>query len=491
LNYICADEGQLSSIQNIINQNGYTNCTTNSYCSFNPGGNYYTIMGNVKYDINSDGCSNSDVNYPDLKLSFASGSTTTNLIANNSGTYSYSLVAGNHTVTPIIQNTNYFQVSPTNFSVSFPSQSNPYTQNICIVPNGNHNDLEVMMYAPPHNPAGIPGFTGYYLIKYKNKGTTTQSGTVVMTINDAIFDYISSYPSISNQEVNSLTWDYTNLQPFETREILVNLHLNSPTDSPAVNIGDLLEFSTIIYPVDIDETQNDNRCNLNFYAINSFDPNDKTCLEGTIIAPEKVGDYVHYLIRFENNGTANAQNIVVKDMIDTTKFDINSLIPMASSHSFVTRITNTNQVEFIFQNIQLPFNDANNDGYVAFKIKTKPTLVLGNTFSNTASIYFDYNYPIVTNTYTTTIVALANPDFEFATYFVLSPNPAKNVLNIQTKSVIALSSISIYNTLGQLVLVIPNAKETSSIDVSSLTTGTYFIKVVSDKGSSNAKFIKE
>jgi hypothetical protein len=35
-------------------------------------------------------------------------------------------------------------------------------------------------------------------------------------------------------------------------------------------------------------------------------------------------------------------------------------------------------VEFIFQGIQLPFDDANNDGYVVFKIKSKNTLAIGD-----------------------------------------------------------------------------------------------------------------
>jgi Secretion system C-terminal sorting domain len=226
-------------------------------------------------------------------------------------------------------------------------------------------------------------------------------------------------------------------------------------------------------------------------VVNSYDPNDKTCLEGATITPTKVGDYVHYMIRFENNGTANAQNIVVKDMIDLAKFDINTIVPMKGSHSFVTNITAGNKVEFIFENINLPFDDANNDGYVAFKIKTKSTLVLGNTFSNTASIYFDYNFPIVTNTATTTIAALARQDFEFSNYFSVYPNPVSNVLNISAKESITVSSINIYNTLGQLVLVIPNAQNTKTVDVSSLTTGNYFIKINSDKGTSNTKFMKQ
>jgi hypothetical protein len=203
-----------------------------------------------------------------------------------------------------------------------------------------------------------------------------------------------------------------------------------------------------------------------------------------------VGQYVHYVIRFENTGTANAQNIVIKDIIDTAKFDISTLIPITGSHPFTTRITETNKVEFIFENISLPFDDANNDGYVAFKIKTKPTLAVGNTFSNTASIYFDYNFPVVTNTATTTIQLLGTPDFEFSEYFTLYPNPTKSVLNIHAKEAAVIRSITIYNVLGQLVLAVPNAESLSTVDVSNLKPGNYFIKITSDKGSSSAKFIK-
>ena len=488
LQYICCDESEIDLMQTQINLNNYINCSAGTYCTFGPGGENYFMNGVSKLDINSNGCDLFDIPLSNLKLNISNGTNSGIYMSNYTGNYSIPLTAGNSVVTPIIENPSYFTISPSNYSNTFPGPVSPVTQNFCITPNGEHNDLEVSILALNNS---TPGFNSNYKIIYKNKGTTTLSGTIVLTYDDSILDFVTANPNVNSFVTNSLTWDYSDLIPFEIREIYVTLNVNSPVEIPAVNNGDLIDYNVVIYPVVGDETPNDNRSNLVQTVVNSFDPNDKTCQEGATITPEKVGDYVHYLIRFENNGTANAQNIVVKDMIDTTKFDVSTLIPIDGSHSFVTRITNTNQVEFIFENIQLPFDDATNDGYIAFKIKTKPTLVLGNTFSNTASIYFDYNFPIVTNTYTTTIAALANPDFEFATYFVLSPNPAKNILNIQAKSTVELSSIRIYNTLGQLVLVIPNAKETSSIDVSSLTTGTYFIKVLSDKGSSNAKFIKE
>ena len=175
-------------------------------------------------------------------------------------------------------------------------------------------------------------------------------------------------------------------------------------------------------------------------------------------------------------------------MIDLVKFDIATLVPLKSSHEFYTRI-NENKVEFIFENINLDFNDATNDGYVVFKIKTKPTLVLGDTFTNNANIYFDYNFPITTNTYTTTVAALSTQDYDFGNYFTLYPNPAKNVLNIQAKQGLTINSIEIYNQLGQIVIATTNALNT--IDVSNLASGTYFVKINTEKGSANAKFVKE
>ncbi|GAA4757932.1 MULTISPECIES: DUF7619 domain-containing protein [Flavobacterium] len=487
LRYICADDEDIVLVQNNISQWGLTNCHVNTYCSFTPEGTYYTIQGNNKFDVNNNGCDASDISLPNLKFSIINGSNTGSLIANTSGNYYILVQAGTHTVIPVFENPSYFTVSPASVNVTFPTQASPFTQNFCVTANGVHPDLEIIIL--PVNVAR-PGFDAKYKLIYKNKGNITQSGTVNLAFNDAVLDFVSANPVVTTQTINNLFWNFTNLLPFETREITFTLNVNSPMETPAVNSGDVLNYAATVTSPTTDDLPNDNTFVFNQTVVNSFDPNDKTCLEGATISPSKVGDYVNYMIRFENNGTANAQNIVVKDMIDTTKFDINSLVPIKGSHSFVTNITSGNKVEFIFENINLPFNDANNDGYVSFKIKTKPTLTNGDTFSNTASIYFDYNFPIVTNTATTTIQALSRQDFDFSSYFKLYPNPVSNNLNIEAKDTIEISSISIYNTLGQLVLVVPNAQNIKTVDVSNLSSGNYFIKINSDKGTSNTKFIK-
>ena len=491
LQYICCDDFQESFYKIKANEYGYTNCQVNTYCSFPPGGNYNTISGQVKYDFDNSGCDANDLPVMFAKITSPSFTASNTIYANNQGQYNAYVLQGTHTITPQIENPSFFVSTPPSAQVTFSnSNNNTQTQNFCIIPNGVHHDVEVTLI--PITPAR-PGFDATYKIIYKNKGNQVENGTVTLTyLNQDALDIVSCNPAFNSENSDgfekTLTWNYVNLQPFQTREITVVLNLNGPMETPALNIGETLSMTSTVTPEINDETPIDNHSDIRQVIVGSYDPNDKTCIEGATITPAMVGEYVHYVIRFENTGTYPAQNVVVKDMIDLSKFDIATLIPIKASHNFETRIAG-NKVEFIFENINLPFDDANNDGYVAFKIKTKPTLVLGDTFSNLANIYFDYNFPIITNTATTTIAALSTTDFDFGTHFTLYPNPVKEVLHFQSKDNTSIHSIEIYTTLGQVVLAVTDTL--STVDVSSLQAGNYIVKVHTDLGVSNTKFIKE
>lgn len=490
LKYICADDDQYIFFKNKVERSGMSLSTVciNSYCTFTPGGVLYTIQGNSKLDSNNNGPDASDSNYPSIKLNITDGTTNGVFVSNTSGNYSIPVQAGTHIITPVLENPNYFTISPTIASVTFPTQFSPFMQNFCVTANGFHQDLEISLL--PISRAR-PGFDATYKIIYKNKGNQVQSGAINLTFDDMVLDFVSSLPEKSSQLNKTISWNFADLKPFESREIKLTLNLNALTETPSVNIGDVLKFKATIASQDIDETPTDNTFTIKQIVVGSFDPNDKTCLEGDVITPSLIGEYVHYLIRFENTGNYPAQNIVVKDMIDLSKFDISTLVPTDASHSFVTKITENNKVEFIFENINLPFEDANNDGYIAFKIKTKPTLVVGDSFDNEANIYFDYNFPVLTNKATSKFgTTLGAQDFEFSNYFNIYPNPVNEVLNISTKNDIEIKSIAVYDILGQLVIALPNIKDTSKIDVSNLNSGNYFLKIKSDKGSSSIKFIK-
>jgi hypothetical protein len=268
------------------------------------------------------------------------------------------------------------------------------------------------------------------------------------------------------------------------------MNLNSPMETPALNNGDRIQFTGNIQPENntiVDDFPADNDIAANFNVVNSADPNDITCLEGNSVGPNQIGKYVHYMIRFENIGTANAMNVVVKNLIDTSKFDIATLVPLYSNYDFVTKQT-ANQFEFIFENINLPFDDANNDGYLVYKVKLKNNLTVGTTFTNQANIYFDYNFPILTNIESTTIEALSASNFEINDV-VISPNPTSDFINIQFKNAADFKT-EIYDIVGKQI---GNFKNTNQIDVSNFNSGIYLIKITDfeSKTVKTQKFIKK
>lgn len=484
---ICADDDQITTIENTLKEDGITDYNVNSYCTFTPGGESFSIQGTNRNDLNNNGCDAFDFPASFLKFKIEDGTESGNLISNGSGNYDIKVSAGNYKITPVFENPSYFSISPSEVQVQFPAVSSPMMQDFCIKAIGNHNDLEIAVIPID---AARPGFDAKYKLVYKNKGTTVQSGTLNLSFDDSILDFVSSNSVVSNQSSGKLVWNFSNLKPFESREIDLVLNVNSPVETPAVNNGDILKYKVIINSAETDETPDDNVFEFPQTVVGSYDPNDKTCLEGKVIKPELIGQYVHYLIRFENTGTYNAENVVIKDIIDTSKFDVSTLVPTSSSHSYITKISEGNKVEFIFEKINLPFDDANNDGYIAFKIKTLPTLVVGDTFQNEANIYFDYNFPILTNKETSTFKTLGRQDFELSSSFSVYPNPVQNYLQIDAKDLVEIESVYVYNVLGQLIQVIPNAQNISKIDVSKFKSGNYILQVKTATGNLSTKFIK-
>lgn len=484
--YVCVDEipYEQAHINNKINEYGLTNCEVNSYCAFTPGGEFYTVFGSNYFNIDDSSCTTDNPKVSFINYKIDNGTETETIYVNNNGEYTIWIPEGEYTITPQTEYPDYFSINPSSISLSFPDDVNPYEQDFCVTPVGEYLDLEIIII--PVTPAR-PGFDANYKLVYRNKGNQIQSGEIRLVYNDFITEFVSASPMFDSQDQNQLFWNYSDLTPFETREIDIVFNVNSPTDNPPIEVGDFLGYEAIIFPVENDETYSDNESELKQEVVGSFDPNDKTCLEGEFIEIDMVGEYVHYLIRFENTGNYQAENIVVKDELDLDKFQIETFTPLNSSHNFFTRL-NDNVVEFIFEGIDLPFEEGQNQGYVLFKIKTKESLIIGDVFTNDAEIYFDYNLPIITNLSETEIIdILGVPNFDFNNAFILYPNPSNNVLNIQNINNMSISSIEIYNITGQLIMAILHS--TNQIDISSLVSGTYFIKLNSNEGSAHLKFI--
>lgn len=485
LQYICADENQIASIQDKITEFGY-DCHTNSYCSFNPNGNYNTLTGTATYDNENDGCDTNDETFEFLRLNLTDGTTSGSTFTNALGNYNFYANAGNFTITPQLENPTYFTVSPTSASASFTDNLNNTTnQYFCITPNGTHNDLEVVL---AQTTPARPGFDAEYSLVYKNKGNQPISGDVTVTFDDDKLDFVSSSQTVSNQQPSALTWNYTNLLPFENRSIVFTLNVNSPTETPAVNNDDILNFSATITPVSGDEIPADNTYSFHQTVVGSFDPNDIYCLEGENVDPAMIGEYLHYNVRFENTGTAAAENIVVATTINPNDYDLSTLQVLNASHHVYTRMTG-NLVEFIFENIQLPASSSGGHGNILFKIRSKDDLNTNDDVMSNANIFFDYNFPVATNDANTTFATLSNQVITNDNSVKIYPNPATTAVTVAADN--DLDSITVYDAQGRIVEFIKVNGVEKTIDVTQLSKGIYILDIVSQTGRKIEKLIKE
>ena len=293
LQYICANEEDVPQI--LASANAAT--VVGTYCSFNPGGNYNTISGNIRLDLDNNGCDAGDILPQHLKVVINDGTGSGATFINADGNYNFYTHSGSFTLNPVSENAAYFNISPATATVGFPLEnSSVQVQDFCMTASGVHPDLEIIL-----TPLGAarPGFDAFYRIVYRNKGNQTMSGSIDLTYDDAHTSFTQAIPASDNQSANTLLWNFSNLQPFEAREILLTLHINSSVDSLPVNSGDTLHFSAAINFVEGDETPDDNFMELAQIAVNAYDPNEKSCLEGTTVTPENIGKYLHYNINLK------------------------------------------------------------------------------------------------------------------------------------------------------------------------------------------------
>jgi hypothetical protein len=101
------------------------------------------------------------------------------------------------------------------------------------------------------------------------------------------------------------------------------------------------------------------------------------------------------------------------------------------------------------------------------------------------SVSFDVNKNIISKNNSITLDGAA---FELEQPIQLFPNPVSSLLSIDMPSTLLIEKALIYNSLGQIIL---QTKAADSWDVSALSSGVYYLRIVTNKGEKRLKFIKK
>jgi hypothetical protein len=438
---------------------------------------YNSITGNVLFDVNGDNCATSTLNVLNIyPVSSTDGVNTFTSVSNIPQNYLNYVNIGTYT-TSVLNLPSYLDAVPNQDVVTFTTDGNSHTADFCIVPNQTINDVNIT-FIPNYF---TPGFAGYAWLTYQNVGTTIQNGVVTLNFDDNRLDFISASDPVSSQTTGQITFNYSNLMPYETRTILVNFDVLNP---PINIVNDLLNFNGQITPISGDNTPLDNSFSLDDTIIGAFDPNDISVLEGGAVNINNSDNFLHYLVRFQNTGTAPAVNVVVKELLDPN-LDWSTLQILESSHPMSVSMVN-DSVDFKFYNIYLPdstSDEAGSHGYLIYKIKPINSVVIGDQISAKVDIYFDFNAPVITNTVTTTFVDYINVTDINNSAINIYPNPVSDVIYI--KSNYPVKSIKIYNQLGELIT---EKAQDNQINISQFISGIYFCKISDEDG--NTSFFK-
>ena len=317
----------------------------------------------------------------------------------------------------------------------------------------------------------------------KNLGTTITNGTLWLEVDATIA--ATNFIDIPDTTIapNLYGWHFENLFPGYSFDAGISLQVPTP---PNVFIGDSLYFNSFVEYSDINGTT---ITDVFYYPTEvrcSFDPNDK------LVNPSRNNNLtlfeedLIYTIRFQNTGNDEAYDIIIRDTLDENS-DPSTFRVLSTSHpnSLITAMEADQFLTFNFENIYLPDSTTNFDasqGYVSYLISPKEGLAEETLIENTASIYFDFNPPIVTNTTESVMVSelptsIYNLGGEEGMKIEIFPNPvSENIFIKKEKSETLAYQITDVN--GRLLKNGELIDETSNITFTKMNSGVYFIKII-------------
>lgn len=332
------------------------------------------------------------------------------------------------------------------------------------------------------------GTTNYIKLNIGNYGPATGSTyTVTLTFPAGVTPVTSSINlpgySISG---NTITWNLTNAYAGYSYSDVI--YFNVP--------GGLANGTAHYYTSTITATNNTTDCDsLNNYGGllqlvgSSYDPNDKSVDHETALNPA-VTETLTYVVRFQNTGTAPAQNIYIMDTL-STNLDWSTFEVLETSHPLQVIDMGNGVKRFDFQQIWLPdstTNEPQSHGHIVYRVRENASNGIGSEIKNTAYIYFDWNDPVVTNTTYNINEVLSVATLAKETVRVF-PNPASTAVSIQSDA--AIQQVELVDLSGK-VLFSQNVNTSQvTIPIEMYQAGMYVIRVVTSEGMLTTPLVKQ
>jgi hypothetical protein len=371
-------------------------------------GCYNTIKGRIYADTNSN-C---------IQDSWEQGISGRIVVASPGGYYGSTDVNGDYTIlTPNMNNTVNVSSFPGHIltcPVSGTLNVNFTTLGDTISANnfGYHQNLSSFdLGIHPGWTSSNPGFPKTYWFLYWNYAAGPQNA-LVRFVYDSVLQYTGcTAGGVHYPAQHKIEWSFPSLPPgvYWDWASRPQAFFNVPA---TLSTSTMLQTYFEILPIAGDLNPVDNTLNVLDPVTGCRDPNSKSVIPkgtgpgGDILATDSV---LFYTIHFQNDGNDTAHFVIVKDTLSPF-LDPSTIIPGAADHPYTFDLSGTGVATFTFNNIMLPDSTTDepaSSGYFNYTIKQRANNPAGTVINNKASIYFDFNEGVVTNTTINTIVDVA------------------------------------------------------------------------------------
>lgn len=386
-------------------------------------------------------------------------------------------------------------------------QSSAYTVNITGIgqtyPNNNFANQAIVQAPDLSVDLGVTalrrGFENDLVLSYQNLGVVDATNAILTLTLDTDITAVASDKAWDSVSGSTYQWNLGDLAVNESGRI----NLVDYVDLAAV-LGSTKIFTASISSDEDDLNTANNSTKSSEIIVGSFDPND------ILVSPVGFGpahwiqpeDTLTYRIRFQNVGNYYASFVTVMDTL-SEHLDLSTLTVGAASHPFEFELLEGRILKWYFHDINLPdstLNEPESHGFVQFKIAPVVGLADETRIQNSASIKFDFNLPILTNTVYNTIdldfdeaaveqdqlFLYPNPATDYVKLFVHRTSAAQKRVGLDTwfePEVIDLNAqVGVYNLNGLFIQQLTMDKATFQLDISNLSRGLYIIKCRNEDG---------
>ncbi|MBK6753977.1 MAG: T9SS type A sorting domain-containing protein [Flavobacteriales bacterium] len=425
------------------------------------------VTGHVFRDDNANGTR--DPGEPPFPLAQVIGTPGTHLAgADNDGRYMLALDTGAF----VVDGTNvlYYNhtTAPYAITISTPLQVDSLID-IGYAPIPGTTDVRVDLTSN----LARPGFPHTVWCTLTHQGTSPTDATLELTYEPA-FTYTSASTVPASIVGNTLSWSFTNLLPGSS--VQVQVHLYVPANTPIGTPG--LHAAAATIPGS-DPTPADNAAQLPFVVFGSYDPNDKLVDPPTMDVPELLaGTPLTYTIRFQNTGTYLAERVVITDTLPPGLVQ-DSLHFIGSSHS-CSWYLDDGVLNIVFEDIMLPdstSDEPGSHGYAKFRIAPVTGLLPGETVTNIANIYFDFNAPVITPPSVFAVEVQTAVEGKDAGELWLAPNPVDDLLQLRLAFSVEDADVRVLDAAGRMIYQATMNGPALTLDTDGWHAGVYAVQV--------------